>query len=458
MSLGRACGRERLAKPVFDVDGKLLLNSGVELNERYRERLIEHGVTEVYVRTWHPGVAAEDAVSDASRIETTGCAHACLLAAQDKQALPAGRVTEAVEGVCDDLRRSRGATVAVSPARSLRDWWEVHARNVTLLCAATAQALGLGWAEASHVGAGGLLHDIGLIGLTAEPLCSLQQQTEGAGRGHPVVGFQTLIMDEQVSANSAVVCLQHHERWDGSGFPRGLQGDQISLAAQICAVADVYDHLIAPPPFGDGILPHLALQQLRAPGNIASAPVVDAGSGLHAERPPDGRHPGVALGRGVRGHGGPTGRPERFPQAPVLEANEGGRDRLGIARGDGDAVHAVENDLREASRATGHDRAPAGERLDGGESQGLVPRGNHDHVGGDDPVDDLLGAHRPHEPQRRVHRIDRRPQLAVADEHAGPPRACGEGSSEDVGTLASRQPPEVEGDQRPGGEPEPITL
>ena len=287
ISLEQASQNDKLAKPVFDMDGKMLLNSGVELNEAYLARLLEHGVSEVYVRAPNVHIAAgEDAISDASRIELMACAHACVLAAQDNAALPARRVIEALEGACDDARRMRDMTAAVSPARSGRDWWEVHARNVAVLCVVTAQAIGLGQAEISHVGVGGLLHDVGLVGLSAEPLCTPQQEVQAAGRGHPALGFQALIVDPGISANSAVVCLQHHERRDGSGFPKGLAGDHISLAAQVCAVADTYDLLIAPAPFGSGVMPHLALRQLRAHNDLASPEALDAFMQAAAPYPP----------------------------------------------------------------------------------------------------------------------------------------------------------------------------
>ncbi len=277
ISLERASQRDRLAKPVFGVDGKMLLNSGVELNEAYLARLVEHGVREIYVAAPGPELAAaEDAVSDASRIELLACAHACMSAAHENFSLPTPRALEAIAGVSDDMRRRRGISVAVSPARSSVDWWEIHARNVALLCVGTAQAMELSQAEISHIGVGALLHDIGLVGLSLEPLSSPEQRTRGAGRGHPVLGFQELMLDPQISASSAVVCLQHHERRDGSGFPKHLTADEISLPAQMCAVADTYDALIAPPPFGEGIMPHLALQQVRAQANLAAPSIMDA--------------------------------------------------------------------------------------------------------------------------------------------------------------------------------------
>lgn len=265
ISLERASLGDRLAKPVFAVDGKMLLNTGVELDEAYLARLQEHGVSEIFVRAPHTAsVAAEDGVSDASRIETLACARACAEAVRENGASPARRVLDAVEGASDDLRRNRGRTLAVSPARSANDWWEAHARNVALLSVATAAALASDPAEIRHIGVGALLHDIGLVGLSSGPLWDPQQELEPPGRSHPVRGFQLLITNPDISANSAIVCLQHHERRDGSGFPKGPGAHQVALGAQICAIADTYDLLIAPPPFGQGIMAHSALGEVSS--------------------------------------------------------------------------------------------------------------------------------------------------------------------------------------------------
>lgn len=248
----------------------MLLNAGVHLNERYLARLREHGVSEICIRGVHSAPpAVEDGVSDASRIEALACAHACCLAALGGMAPPASRVLDAVADISDDLRRCPGKGVAVSPARSERDWWEAHARNVALLSIATARAMGLDQAQVGHIGAGALLHDIGLVGLSAHPVWAPEQESSPPGRGHPVLGFQLLIINPGISASSAIVCLQHHERLDGSGFPKRMKGDQVSIGAQICAAADAYDLLIAPPPFGYGVMPHIALAQLRERSEIA---------------------------------------------------------------------------------------------------------------------------------------------------------------------------------------------
>jgi len=277
ISLQRASQGQRLAKAVFGVDGKLLLNAGVEINERYMARLREHGVSEICVRAPHSGGSGfDDGVSDASHIDTIACAHACAAAVADGAPLPAGRAGEALEGARDDIRRSRGKPVAVARARSDRDWWETHAGNVALLAIATARALGLERRQTVQIGMGALLHDIGLIGLSPQPLSSPQQERDPRGRGHPVLGFQSLMINPLVSASSSVICLQHHERLDGSGFPKGIGDGQVSLGAQVCAVADAYDLLIAPPPFGHGMMPHLALAELRRQLDIASAEILSA--------------------------------------------------------------------------------------------------------------------------------------------------------------------------------------
>lgn len=97
------------------------------------------------------------------------------------------------------------------------------------------------------------LHDIGKVGLPEALLLHQGQYSEAELqkiRRHTTIGAQILSNSSspllQVGES---VALNHHERWDGSGYPNGLKGDQIPLSARLCAVADVFDALTTPRPY-----------------------------------------------------------------------------------------------------------------------------------------------------------------------------------------------------------------
>src|SRR6478752_2626014 len=122
-----------------------------------------------------------------------------------------------------------------------------HVRRIGAYSEVLALALGMPAAEAATLGKAAMLHDIGKISipdailgktgkLTAEEFATMKLHTrEGArllaGMGHPFLD------------RAATIALYHHERWDGSGYPDGLRGEECPLDARIVAVADVYDAL-----------------------------------------------------------------------------------------------------------------------------------------------------------------------------------------------------------------------
>jgi HD-GYP domain-containing protein (c-di-GMP phosphodiesterase class II) len=69
-------------------------------------------------------------------------------------------------------------------------------------------------------------------------------------RNHPLIGAQ-IVAPFDFFTGGALMIRHHHERWDGSGYPEGLKGDDIPLAARICAVCDVFDALLSPRPYKD---------------------------------------------------------------------------------------------------------------------------------------------------------------------------------------------------------------
>jgi putative nucleotidyltransferase with HDIG domain len=141
-----------------------------------------------------------------------------------------------------------------------------HSERVGAWSGRLAGCLGLGPADVEIIAQGGLLHDIGKIGVPEAvlgkrgPLTSEEWQLM---RRHPVVGAQ-IVAPFDFLAGATPVILHHHERWDGSGYPDGLAGEAIPLAARLVAVADVYDALTSERPYRAALTPAEARQHLEA--------------------------------------------------------------------------------------------------------------------------------------------------------------------------------------------------
>jgi putative nucleotidyltransferase with HDIG domain len=133
-------------------------------------------------------------------------------------------------------------------------WTAGHSERVTAYGVALARALGLDEPTIAEMRRGGLLHDIGKIGIPNHILDKPGQLTHdemAIVKRHPEVGARILEPIAEYAAAIPIV-LQHHERWDGTGYPFGLRGEDISLGGRIFALADVFDALTSDRPYRRG--------------------------------------------------------------------------------------------------------------------------------------------------------------------------------------------------------------
>lgn len=137
-------------------------------------------------------------------------------------------------------------------ALELRDMeTEGHSRRVTELTMRLAAIAGISDEDLIHVRRGALLHDIGKIGIPDEILQkkgSLSEEEWDIMRQHPLYAVE-LLSDISYLHPSMEIPTHHHEKWDGSGYPHGLQGEQIPLAARVFAIVDVWDALTSDRPY-----------------------------------------------------------------------------------------------------------------------------------------------------------------------------------------------------------------
>ena len=139
-----------------------------------------------------------------------------------------------------------------SRALDLRDKeTEGHSRRVTDLTMRLANAFGFSNEELMHIRRGALLHDLGKIGIPDSILhkpAKLTDEEWAIMRQHSKFAYD-MLQDVEYLRPALEIPYCHHEKWDGTGYPRGLKGEQIPLAARIFAVADVWDALTSDRPY-----------------------------------------------------------------------------------------------------------------------------------------------------------------------------------------------------------------
>ncbi len=149
-----------------------------------------------------------------------------------------------------------GTITALARAVDAKSSWTAgHTERVTALAVELGRRLGLQGDRLENLRRGALLHDIGKIGVPVSILdkpCALTNEEYHVVKTHSAIGARIL---EPISAYSIItpIVLQHHERYDGKGYPGGLQGEDITLEARILAVADVFDAIISDRPYRPGM-------------------------------------------------------------------------------------------------------------------------------------------------------------------------------------------------------------
>ncbi len=152
-----------------------------------------------------------------------------------------------------NLRTSlAGIILAMSSMIEIRDpGTSGHQKRVSEIAAAIAGEMGLAHDTIEHIRVAGIIHDIGKISVPSEILskpAGLTEMEYGLVKAHPQAGYD-ILKDAGLPYPVAEMILQHHERLDGSGYPRGLKGPDILLEARILAVADVAEAIASPRPY-----------------------------------------------------------------------------------------------------------------------------------------------------------------------------------------------------------------
>ncbi len=140
----------------------------------------------------------------------------------------------------------------------------LHSDRVSELCLEMAKALGWSTLEQNKISTAGLLHDIGKIGIHEQILNKPGQLTEEEYKEictHPEVGYRILESFENMK-ELAEYAYSHHEKWDGSGYPRKLKGNDIPIESRILAIADTYDAMTSSRSYRDGLPKEVAIVEL----------------------------------------------------------------------------------------------------------------------------------------------------------------------------------------------------
>ncbi len=198
------------------------------------------------------------------------------------------RTEEELGRTLERLRKAMGATIqAMSLTIETRDPYTAgHQKRVSDLARAIATEMKLSHEEIDAIRMAASIHDLGKISIPAEILSKPGKISEYEYRliqNHPQIGFEILRTIEFPWPIAEIV-LQHHERMNGSGYPNGLRGDDISLIARILAVADVVEAMVSHRPYRSALTLGEAIHEItKNRGSLYDPDAVDACKRLFVE-------------------------------------------------------------------------------------------------------------------------------------------------------------------------------
>lgn len=172
-----------------------------------------------------------------------------------------------VKEIADSVERNPGALVSLARLKTSDAYTFMHSVAVCALMVSLARQLKLSEAQAREAGMAGLVHDMGKALMPPEVLNkpgALTQEEFAIMKSHPEEGYKLLKEGGAVGAVALDVCLHHHEKVNGRGYPKGLKGDEISLYAKMGAVCDVYDAITSNRPYKAGWDPADSLMKMAA--------------------------------------------------------------------------------------------------------------------------------------------------------------------------------------------------
>ena len=186
---------------------------------------------------------------------------------KEGQSLPEEVASSLAGDVAESVMRQPGALVSLSRLKSQEDYLYLHSLAVSAMMVALARQLGMDEDRCRLAGLAGLMHNVGMAMVPAEVIRKkgkLSDEETFVVRSHPVQGYEMLKSSGDYAKEILETCLNHHERWDGTGYPFGLEGEATPLFARMCAICDAYDAITSNRSYRSGWDPAESIAQMAS--------------------------------------------------------------------------------------------------------------------------------------------------------------------------------------------------
>lgn len=266
----------KLGKVIYNEKGKILVNKGVTLDGRMLKRLIQLGITYIYIEDKQTeDIIFKDPISNPLKQKALTTIVDTFKQVQSDPISSRSFVLEKsvkefkaiIQHIMSELNETPELMSILSDVCVHDTYIFTHSLNVTLYSLAIGIELKLPSSQLEDIGLGAIMHDIGKVAIPKEILLKPERLTNEEFtviKTHATEGFELLRNTQTVPLLVAHCAFQHHERLDGSGYPRGIKEQDIHDYAKIIAVADVFDAVTSNRVYRPAMLPHEGLEMLYA--------------------------------------------------------------------------------------------------------------------------------------------------------------------------------------------------
>lgn len=335
-----------IAKDIYNSCGTMLVSKGTVIMDRFIKQLEDTGITELFV---------EDASFES--VEKNSCDDSGLFD-KEQQKLPINgiinektriqaqmqvkkimvrysahshvnidKIYKIVENIIEQLLSRSEIILTLSQLRSIDDYTYEHSVNVSVLSLIVGIDMSLGKEALGNLGTGAMLHDIGKAVIPDSVLKKPSKLTSSEFneiKKHSEYGYE-ILSKIGLPEEAALIALHHHEKYDGSGYPMKLKGNEIPLYSRIVAIADVYDAISNDRVYKRKFSPDKVFRQIAQLGNTHFDPEVMGKFVSHLTLYPNGS--GVILNTNHKGI--IIGQNRFLPQSPVVRIFRKGRSDIG---------------------------------------------------------------------------------------------------------------------------------
>lgn len=265
-----------LARTIYSETGQILLRQGTTITNQMLQRLRKLGISYIYIKDeLTEGIVADSTLSTRLRLEAIQEIKSLFKQLNRNQLTEQlylfntseSKLANVMNRIIDEINYKDEALSLLADIFVTDNYTFQHSLNVSLYSIAIGRKLQLPNTKINELGLGAILHDIGKVFIAEDILKKPGKLTDeefNMMKTHTELGFDYIRKHTDLPSVVAHCAYQHHERLDGSGYPRKLVGDQIHLYAQIIGIADVFDAVTSNRIYREAILPHEALEILYA--------------------------------------------------------------------------------------------------------------------------------------------------------------------------------------------------